>query len=84
MYVCWGGDIRSKGYRLLSLTDELRTALKPYTELQRALRQYTVKAKPTGRLLGSGTYGRVIELLLAGEIVAGKVFRTSLTIHGGN
>ena len=40
-----------------------------------------MKAKPTGIVLGSGTYGRVIELLSAGEIVAGKVFRTSLTIH---
>ena len=40
-----------------------------------------MKAKPTGIELGSGTYGRVIELLSAGEIVAGKVFKTSLTIH---
>jgi len=36
-----------------------------------------VKATPTGIELGSGTYGRVIELLSAGEIVAGKVFKTS-------
>ena len=40
-----------------------------------------MKAKPTGIVLGSGTNGRVIELLSAGEIVAGKVFKTSLTIH---
>ena len=40
-----------------------------------------MKAKPTGIVLGSGTNGRVIELLSAGEIVAGKVFRTSLSIH---
>ena len=41
---------------------------------------YTMKAKPTGRELGSGTYGTVIELISAGEIVAGKVFKTSSTI----
>ena len=40
-----------------------------------------MKAKPTGIELGSATFGRVIELLSAGEIVAGKVFRTSSTIH---
>ena len=43
--------------------------------LRTALKRYTVKAKPTGIELGSGTYGRVIELLSAGEIVAGKVFK---------
>ena len=41
---------------------------------------YTTKAKPTGKQLGSGTYGTVIELISGGEIVAGKVFKTSLTI----
>ena len=40
-----------------------------------------MKAKPTGIVLGSGTYGRVIELLSAGEIVAGKVFKTLSGIH---
>ena len=40
-----------------------------------------MKAKPTGIVLGSGTYGRVIELLSAGEIVAGKVFKTSSYTH---
>ena len=40
-----------------------------------------MKAKPTGKELGSGTYGRVIELLSAGEIVAGKVFKTSSNVH---
>jgi len=40
-----------------------------------------VKAKATGIELGSGTYGRVIELSSAGEIVAGKVFKTSSHIH---
>ena len=39
-----------------------------------------MKAKPTGKVLGSGTYGRVLELLSAGEIVAGKVFNTSSNI----
>ena len=53
------------------LTAGLRTALRPYT----------VKAKATGIELGSGTYGRVIELSSAGEIVAGKVFKTSSHIH---
>ena len=50
-------------------------------ELQRALKRYTVKAKPTGTELGSGTYGRVIELKSAGEIVAGKVFKISSNVH---
>ena len=48
--------------------------------LQRALKPHTVKAKPTGIPLGSGTYGRVIELSSAGEIVAGKVFKISSDI----
>ena len=39
-----------------------------------------MKAKPTGTELGSGTYGRVIELSSAGEIVAGKVFKISSNI----
>jgi len=40
-----------------------------------------VKPKPTGKELGRGTYGRVIELISAGEIVAGKVFKTSSNVH---
>ena len=52
------------------LTADPRKVFKPYTR----------KAKPTGKELGSGTYGRVIELRSGGEIVAGKVFKTSLTI----
>ena len=40
-----------------------------------------MKAKPTGIELGSGTYGRVIELLSAGEIVAGKVFKILSNNH---
>ena len=45
------------------------------------MKRYTVKANLTGIELGSGTYGRVIELLSAGEIVAGKVFKVSSNIH---
>ena len=40
-----------------------------------------MKAKPTGTELGSGTYGRVIELLSAGESVAGKAFKISSNVH---
>ena len=39
-----------------------------------------MRAKPTGKELFSGTYGRVIELSLAGEIVAGRVLKTSSNI----
>ena len=39
---------------------------------------YTRKAKPIGRDLGSGSYGKVIELESAQEIVAGKVFKRIL------
>ena len=35
---------------------------------------HTVRANPTGRELGSGTYGRVIELKSGSKILAGKVF----------
>ena len=49
------------------------------TTLETQLKRYTRKAKPTGEILGSGTYGSVIELTSAGEIVAGKVFRVSAT-----
>ena len=41
------------------------------------LQRYVRRASPTGRELGSGTYGTVIELVSAGEVVAGKVFRNS-------
>ena len=50
----------------------------PTDELRRAWRPYIRKAKPTGIELGSGTYGTVVELTSAGEIVAGKVFKVSL------
>ena len=36
-----------------------------------------MKANPTGGQLGSGSYGRVIELSAAGEILAGKVLEAS-------
>ena len=49
--------------------------------LEDGLKQFTRKASPTSRTLGSGTYGSVIELVSAGEIVAGKVFRLSDTSH---
>ena len=44
-------------------------------ELRRALVGYTRRAKPTGKKLGSGSYGTVIELRLDDKTVAGKVFR---------
>ena len=54
-------------------------------DLRRALvaqlKPYTRKARPTGTVLGSGTYGSVIELTSARETVAGKVFKTSSTIR---
>ena len=40
------------------------------------LKPYTRKAKQTGTILGSGTYGKVIELKSAGEILAGKIFHS--------
>ena len=55
----------------------------PPADLRRALvaqlKQYTRKATPTGKLLGVGTYGSVIELTSARETVAGKVFKMSST-----
>ena len=45
------------------------------------LKPYTRKAKPTGTVLGSGTYGSVIEMISAGEIVAGKIFKMSSTVR---
>ena len=45
------------------------------------LKPYARKATPTGAVLGSGTYGSVIELTSAGETVAGKVFRMSSTLQ---
>ena len=45
------------------------------------LKPYTRKATPTGKELGIGTYGSVIELTSARETVAGKVFRMSSTVQ---
>ena len=45
------------------------------------LKPYTRKATPTGKVLGSGTYGSVIELTSAKETVAGKVFRMSSSVN---
>ena len=39
------------------------------------LRPKTKQAIPTGKVLGSGAYGSVIELKCEGKIVAGKKFR---------
>ena len=49
------------------------------TTLETQLKRYTRRAKPTGEVLGSGTYGSVIGLTSVGETVAGKVFRVSAT-----
>ena len=57
----------------------------PPADLRRALvarlKPYTRKATPTGKELGIGTYGSVIELTSARETVAGKVFRMSSTVR---
>ena len=44
---------------------------------EKQLKPYARAAKPTGKVLGSGTYGKVIELTSNGEIMAGKIFRMS-------
>ena len=49
--------------------------------LEKRLKPYIRKATPTRTVLGSGTYGSVIELTSAGETVAGKVFRMSSTVR---
>ena len=45
------------------------------------LKPYTRKSTPTGKLLGSGTFGSVIELTSARETVAGKVFKMSSSVN---
>ena len=45
------------------------------------LRPKTKQAIPTGKMLGSGAYGSVIELSCEGKIVAGKIFRTLSPDH---
>ena len=46
---------------------------------EKQLKPYTRDARPTGKVLGSGTYGKVIELTSNGNILAGKMFRMSAT-----
>ena len=58
-------------YSIIILPADLRRTLVAQ------LKPYTRKATPSGTVLGSGTYGSVIELTSAREIVAGKVFKTS-------
>ena len=57
----------------------------PPADLRRTLvaqlKPYARRATPTGKVLGVGTYGSVIELTSARETVAGKVFRMSSTAH---
>ena len=45
------------------------------------LKPYTRKAKPTGVILGSGSFGSVVELVSAGETIAGKVFKNISHSH---
>ena len=48
-------------------------------EIKAQLKPYTRRAVPTGKELGSGAYGKVIELKSAGEILAGKVYKVLST-----
>ena len=70
---------------MITLISEISAQFSPTVGQQRVLedglRQFTKKARPTNKTLGSGTYGSVIELVSAGEIVAGKVFRLSGASH---
>ena len=53
----------------------------PRSTLLKQLRPKTKKAIPTGKVLGSGAYGSVIELTWEKKIVAGKIFRTMSRDH---
>ena len=53
----------------------------PRSTLLKQLRPKTKKAVPTGKVLGSGAYGSVIELTWEKKIVAGKIFRTLSRDH---
>ena len=72
-------------YLCISLTVPHCSSLPSPADLRRALvaqlKPYTRKATPTGKVLGNGTYGSVIELTSARETVAGKVFRMSSTVQ---
>jgi len=50
---------------LTHLSQDIPVKLKPYAR----------KAKPTGKVLGQGTYGIVLEMESAGATIAGKVFK---------
>ena len=45
------------------------------------LNMFTIKATSTGKELGSGSYGSVVELSSNGNILAGKVFKTHSNGH---
>lgn len=45
----------------------------------KGLERYTRKAKPTGKVLGEGTFGKVIEMKLGPEMVAGKIFKANFS-----
>ena len=47
------------------------------------MKPYHRKAKPTGKTLGHGTYGTVLEMESCGEILAGKVFKR-ITAHSSS
>ena len=49
-------------------------------QLQEDLKVHTKHPTPTGVKLGRGMYGSVIELVLDGERVAGKVFKSSRSV----
>ena len=46
------------------------------------LKPFANNAKPTGRLLGKGSYGEVEEMRLGQKVVAGKKFRLSINDDG--
>ena len=76
----------AKSQRMTHITSYLSSIEKVVSSYLRKalvhqLKSYTRKAKATGKLLGSGTYGSVVELTLAGETVAGKIFKVSSYIH---
>ena len=66
-------------YSLCILCDCVPSPADLRRDLVARLKPYTRKATPTGKVLGIGTHGSVIELRSARETVAGKVFRMSST-----
>ena len=64
--------------------DELHTSTSA-ADLQRTLedrlKPYIKNATPTGVVLGSGTYGSVIELKSGREVVAGKIFKVPASLQ---